>query len=51
VGWTLQGFIPSRDKGYSVLHNVKTGFGTLAVFYSLGTGDFLFMGKVVREQS
>lgn len=51
MGWTLQGLIPSRDEGYSVLHSVKTGSGTLAVSYSLGTGDFLLVGKVAREES
>jgi len=51
VGWTVQGLIPSRDKGYSLLHSVKTGSGALAVSYSMGTGDFLLMGKVAREHS
>jgi len=50
VDWTVQGLIPSRDKDYSLLHNVKTGSGCFAVSYSLGTGDFLLMGKVAREQ-
>lgn len=51
MGWTLQGLIPSRDKGYSLLHSVKTGSGAHAVSYSVGTGDFLLMGKVAREHS